>query len=379
MAGIYVHIPFCASRCIYCGFYSTTGTLHHWQDRYVKAVLAELELRKDYLGGEAIKTLYIGGGTPSLLSPDNIRLLAHGLRTMNDKVPSQQAVAIEEFTMECNPDDVTPYLCSVLAEAGINRVSMGVQTFSDDRLRFLRRRHRAEDVPRAVEHLRKAGINNISIDLMFGFPGETIEEWEQDMERGIALDVEHISAYSLMYEEGTPLYTMRERGLITKDDEGHSAEMYDRLLDRLSEAGYVHYEISNFAKQGFRSLHNSCYWNGTKYIGLGAAAHSYDVGSRQWNTSDMAAYVRAIESGEVPMEIEISDARTRYNDMITTALRTTEGIDLGKLNTQEYRYIMKNAHKSINAGTLEVVSGRMRLTRKGLYISDEVMSDLIWV
>ena len=369
MAGIYVHIPFCASRCIYCGFYSTTG-LRNLQDRYVSALLKEMTLRGEYLRGERIETLYIGGGTPSLLSAGNIARLGKAL------MPGH---GVREFTMECNPDDITGELCEAMVSAGVNRVSMGVQTFSDERLRFLHRRHQAHHIPKAIDTLRRAGIMNISIDLMFGFPDESMEDWEADIRQAIEMDVEHISAYSLMYEEGTPLHRMLKQGLLTENDDELSAGMYSILRERLSAAHYEHYEISNFARMGHRSMHNSNYWNGTPYIGLGAAAHSFDRQSRQWNVSNVEEYIQHIEGGTIPMERETIDARTRYTDMITTALRTCEGIDLSALPPAEHDYIIRYARRSLDAGLLTVEGTRMRLTEKGLFVSDDIMSDLIWV
>lgn len=367
MAGIYVHIPFCASRCIYCGFYSTAG-LTDLQDAYVDALIKEHNMRSYYLKGDDINTIYIGGGTPSLLSLNNIAYISKYI------FPKK---GLKEFTMECNPDDVSPTLAQAMKSAGVNRVSMGVQTFSDERLGFLKRRHKSADIEKAVKTLRNAGIRNISIDLMFGFPDETTKEWKDDIERAVALNVEHISAYSLMYEEGTTLYRMLEEGKIKENDEERSAEMYDVLINTLIGAGYEHYEISNFAKPGFRSLHNSSYWNGTKYLGLGAAAHSYDGDSRQWNVSDIRKYIDAINRGIVPMEKEEIDETTRYNDTITTALRTKEGIDLAMLSTTHYIYIKENARKAIDNGLLQICDNHLSLTRKGLYVSDDVMSDLI--
>ncbi len=369
MAGIYIHIPFCASRCIYCGFYSSTGLLSE-QDRYVTALLQEMRMRKEYLEGEPVETIYIGGGTPSLLSKTNLERIGKALYNKN---------TVKEFTIECNPDDVTVELCDTLTSIGVNRVSMGVQTFSDERLRFLHRRHDASHVYTAIDSLRKADIYNISIDLMFGFPNESMAEWEQDLDKAIGLEVQHISAYSLMYEEDTTLFNMREKGLIKENDEEQSVAMYDMLTEKLSAAAYEHYEISNFAKSGYRSLHNSSYWNGTNYLGLGAAAHSFNTKTRQWNVGNLAEYITAIEQGTIPMEQEVIDERTRYNDLITTALRTCEGVDLDGLNEYEKGYIMKNARKNIEAGMLEIKANKMKLTRQGLYISDEIMSDLIWI
>lgn len=368
MAGLYIHIPFCKSRCIYCGFYSTT--LADRQDRYVGALIEELRLRENYLGGEQVNTIYLGGGTPSQLTSDNIvRLFSH--------LPVAGTGNKGEITVECNPDDVDDRLAETLRSVGVNRVSMGAQTFSDDRLRFLRRRHRASQVSEAVETLRRNGISNISIDLMFGFPDETLDEWTDDIDKAIRLDVQHISAYGLMYEEGTPLYKMLESGQVNDIDEELSRRMYYTLIDKLEAAGYRHYEISNFSRPGYASLHNSSYWNGTPYMGIGAGAHSYDRQSRQWNIADMDIYINKVENGEVPFTRELLDDSTRYNDMVTTALRTRQGIDLSQCGDFK-DYLLKNAHNALEHGFLTMEDGFVRLTREGLYISDDVMSDLIF-
>ncbi len=368
MAGLYIHIPFCKSRCIYCGFYSTT--LADRQDRYVDALIRELQLRKDYLGGESINTVYLGGGTPSQLSTDNIvRLFRH--------LPTQEADGRNEITVECNPDDVDDRLAKTLRSVGVNRVSMGAQTFSDDRLRFLHRRHKAAQVHEAVEIFRRNGISNISIDLMFGFPGETLEEWTADIDKAVELNAEHISAYGLMYEEGTPLYGMLEKGMVKDIDEELSRRMYYTLIDKLEAAGYHHYEISNFSRPGHESVHNGNYWNGTPYMGIGAGAHSYDRQSRQWNIADLSLYINKVEKDEIPFTKEVLDEPTRYNDMVTTALRTRKGLELDKCG--DYKdYLLKNARNAVEHGLLTVEDGFVKLTREGLYVSDDVMSDLIF-
>ena len=385
MAGLYIHIPFCKSRCIYCGFYSTTSL--QLQDRYVEALCREMEMRskdgkKQRNDGERerISTIYLGGGTPSLLSEANLHRLF-------DAIGNTFSLAdLEETTIECNPDDITEDYASMLSRLPVNRVSMGAQTFSDDRLHFLHRRHTAEEVGRAVKRLRNVGIENISIDLMFGFPGETLDDWQQDINAALSLDVEHISAYCLMYEEGTPLYRMANT-LKPIDDETERL-MYDTLIDRLSRADYEHYEISNFARvrkshdakrSSLRSLHNSNYWNSTPYIGLGAAAHSFDIVSRQWNISNIHTYIESIEQGIVPCEREIIDADTRYNDLITTALRTREGIILSSLKEKYRHYLLDNAKSAIERGLLTIDDDRIHLTRQGLFVSDDVMSDLVWM
>ena len=370
MAGLYIHIPFCASRCIYCGFYSTT--LARLRPLYVEALLKELHLRRDYISAPW-HTIYIGGGTPSQLSPELLQRLFSGI----------DCSAATEVTMECNPDDITLDYAEALAAMPVNRVSMGVQTFSDDRLRFLHRRHTAGEVETAVGRLRSVGIGNISIDLMFGFPGETMDDWRSDMERAIALDVEHISAYSLTYEEGTKLFRMREEYGVKEVDEEVSRDMYYALCDRLGSAGYEHYELSNFARPGFRSRHNSGYWKERPYMGIGAAAHSYDIRSRQWNVADVERYIEAIEHDTVPSEMETLDLDTRYNDTVMLSLRTAEGIDLAKLErdfgAMRLDYCLANAAPYVADGLLCRDGHRLRLTRNGLFVSDMVMADLMKV
>ena len=316
-------------------------------------------------------SLYIGGGTPSVLSFENLRKLLAVF------VPLTSG----ERTIECNPDDMSEELAKLLAEGGINRVSMGVQTFSDDRLRFLRRRHNSAQILPAVKALRKVGIQNISVDLIFGFPGQTLEEWRDDLQKALALDVEHISAYSLMYEDGTPLTRMLDEGKIDALDDETCREMYYSLIDTMTAAGYEHYEISNFCKPGFRSQHNSDYWRPWEkyYIGLGAGAHSYDGKRRSWNVCDVKRYIE----GHYTAGEEILDDDMRYNDLITTALRTKEGIDLDiveKYLGKGYRsYLSQCAEKEIKNGRLSIKGSRIFLTRQGLYVSNDVMAELIKV
>ena len=383
MSGLYVHIPFCKSRCIYCGFYSTVGL--DLRQQYVEAVCREMEeVRGKREEGarplvaltkgqrrckmEEVRTIYLGGGTPSQLTTEQLRQLFYNIY----KVYGNEA---EEVTIEMNPDDVTEAYAEALPELGINRVSMGAQTFDDKRLEFLHRRHRAEQVGLAVERLRKAGIRNISIDLMYGFPGETLDDWQRDIHAALALNVEHISAYCLMIEDETPLARLG----IEPCDEETECTMYYTLIDCLEAAGYEHYEISNFARQGYRSRHNSSYWHDVPYIGLGAAAHSYDGTCRSWNVADIRQYISAINRGERPVEYETLDDDTRYNDRITVALRTSDGLDLATLSEKHRRYCLKEAQRYISDGLLRLAGNRLVLTRKGLFVSDMVMSGLIYV
>ena len=381
MAGLYIHIPFCASRCIYCNFYSTTSL--KLRQRYVDAVCREMSLLPAPSKERgSIDTIYLGGGTPSQLTPDQLRQLFLYI----NKVYENQAV---EVTIEMNPDDVTPAFAEVLPRLGINRVSMGAQTFDNERLRFLHRRHTATQVRQAVTALRNAGIHNISIDLMYGFPGETLDDWQRDIEAALSLDVEHISAYCLMVEEETALYErlkMKDEKLKMPNEE-LERQMYELLIDKLTAAGYEHYEISNFAKPGYRSKHNSSYWQDIPYIGIGAAAHSYNPpqispegrGIRSWNVADIHQYIEAIEHGELPSEQEEIDDDTHYNDRITVALRTCEGLDLTTLSDRHRRYCMKEAQRFLDDGLLQLCDNRLSLTRKGLFVSDYIMSSLIMV
>lgn len=397
MAGLYIHIPFCKSRCIYCGFYSTTRL--EQRQKYVDALCKEMILRSDHRSegvkefrssdnteatnnlstcqlanlSTKINTIYLGGGTPSQLSIAQLEQLFIYI----NKVYSIGDDA--EVTMECNPDDITDDYAQAISRLPINRVSMGVQTFDDNRLRFLHRRHSSENVYNAVERLRQAGINNISIDLMYGFPNQTVDEWRLDIDKAISLNVEHISAYSLMFEEGTPLFKMLESKKIKEADEEQSLEMFNSLIDTLTAAGYEHYEISNFAKPGFRSRHNSSYWQGIPYIGIGAAAHSYDIKTRQWNVSDIDEYIKSIDKGIIPMEYETIDDDTRYNDTITTALRTADGINMASLSTKHRNHCHASAETYIAQGLLELKNNRLRITRKGIFVSDMIMSDLMLV
>ena len=376
MAGLYIHIPFCKNRCIYCGFYSTTAL--DLRQRYVDAVCREIGYRR--LETE-VGTIYLGGGTPSQLSSQQLRQIFETIYIYN-KVEKDA-----EVTIEVNPDDITDEFAKSLASLPVNRISMGIQTFDDQRLRFLRRRHTAQQATEAVRTLRNAGFKNISIDLIYGLPDETLEEWQSDLNQAIAIGVEHISTYCLMFEEDTPLYQQLQQGHIAEPDEELERQMYEMLVYRLEDADYEHYEISNFAKKGFRSLHNSSYWTGIPYVGIGAAAHSYDIRSRSWNVADIHKYIEGMERGERIFEEEMLDDNTRYNDTITVALRTREGIDLSLL-TERYRdYLIKNARRYIDDGLLELnnvgdypsQTQHLRLTPRGLFVSDMVMSDLMMV
>lgn len=377
MAGLYIHIPFCKSRCIYCGFYSTTA--FELRQQYTDALCREIADR----ASGSISTIYLGGGTPSQLTLPQLHQIFDTIYKYN-KVEKDA-----EVTIEVNPDDVTEELAAALPALSVNRVSMGAQTFDDERLAFLHRRHTSRQVGEAIDRLRKAGISNISIDLMYGFPEETLTSWQQDISTALSLDVEHLSAYCLMIEEGTPLYRMQ----IAPIDEELERTMYELLMDRLEAAGYEHYEISNWGLsprplqrerelRSYRSRHNSSYWNQTPYIGIGAASHSYDGQCcRRWNISDIRRYIDGIRQGTCVYEEEWLDEDTRYNDCVTVALRTCEGINLKNLSARHRQYCLENAQHFIDDGLLKLShdNHQLSLTRRGLFISDMIMSDLMLV
>ena len=388
MAGLYIHIPFCKSRCSYCAFYSTT--LLELRQRYVNALCKELDSFECKLN-----TIYLGGGTPSQLSPAQLeQLFSHIAKVY--PLPTLQEGArggSPEVTIECNPDDITVPYATVLSQLPINRVSMGAQTFNDERLRFLNRRHTSAQVQQAVERLRQADITIISIDLMYGFPDETLADWEQDIDAVLSLGVPHISAYCLMLEEGTPLYeTIKNKNeRLNMGSEELERQMYELFMDKLEAAGYEHYEISNWSLtprplqgerelKSYRSQHNSNYWKDVPYIGIGAAAHSYTGKKRSWNVADLKEYLRRMENDESPMEdYELIEGWTRYNDRITVALRTCEGLDLNTLPDEQRSYCMNNARRFLDDGLLREKDHHLVLTRKGLFVSDMVMSELMKV
>ena len=375
MAGIYIHIPFCKQRCSYCAFYSST--LYNIKEEYTDALCKEIAARKEYVPGEEIKTIYMGGGTPSTLSMEQIEKI---LDTIYRHYPIGEN---PEVTIECNPDDLTPEFLAQLKHLPVNRISMGIQSFSDTQLRRLGRRHDAGKAREAVQNAREAGFRNISIDLMFALPGSTAQEWEKTLAEAIALQPEHISAYNLMYEEGTAMHRALERGDFEELSEEENVEQFQTLIKRLKEAGYRHYEISNFARPGYESRHNSSYWNDTPYIGCGAAAHSYDGTSREWNVADIKKYIKGINSGCRDFEREHLSEEECYNDTILTRLRTADGIPLAwmkeKFSEKLNGYMLRNAVKLIDSGNLKEENGHLALTEKGIFVSDAVIRELIFV
>ena len=376
MAGIYLHIPFCQRRCLYCDFYSTTRL--DLRQRTVDALCRELEQRSDYLQGEAVTTLYLGGGTPSQLSVKQLGQLLECVA----KVYGWGE--LEEVTMEANPDDLTEEYVRDLRTLPIGRISMGVQTFNDPTLRLLNRRHTAGQALEAIGRLRRVGFDNLSIDLIYGLPGETPERWERDLAQAVALGVEHLSAYSLTYEEGTPLHRLLLQRQVTEVSEELSLHFYMRLIEVLEAAGYEQYEISNFCLPGRHSRHNASYWADIPYLGRGPSAHSYDRSSRQWNVASLTRYLEASERGERLFERESLSADTRYNEFVMTRLRTRQGASLAQLEQlfgpERRDYCLRLAAPFVEQGLLQLTAdGRLCLTRRGLFTSDAVMSELMYI
>ena len=374
MAGIYIHIPFCKQRCNYCAFYSST--LYNIKEEYADAVCKELQTRRDYAKGEEIKTIYFGGGTPSTLPIELLQKICDTIYT------NYTVCDNAEVTIECNPDDLTVEFLAKLRSLPFNRISMGVQSFDDRQLKRLGRRHNADKARQAINNARMAGYDNISIDLMFALPGSTAEEWELTIKEAISLQPEHISAYNLMYEDDTPLHRALQRGDFEELSEEENVEQFQMLISKMKEAGYRHYEISNFAKPGCESRHNSSYWNDTAYIGCGAAAHSYDGNSREWNIADIKEYIKGMASGARNYEIEHLTEEERYNDTILTRLRTADGIPLtwmkNKFSQRLNSFMLNAAKKHIEYGNIKKTDETLSLTEKGIFISDAVIRDLIF-
>lgn len=375
MAGIYLHIPFCKRRCIYCDFYSTTQS--DKRQAYVRTLCQELEQRQDYLQGETVETIYLGGGTPSQLEESDFKQI---FDTLYRIYPIGES---PEITLEANPDDLTQEYIDMLRSLPFNRLSMGIQTFNETMLERLHRRHTARQAIEAFENCRKAGFQNISIDLMYGLPGETLEIWENDLSQAVCMHPEHISAYHLIYEEGTTLWKLREEHRVKEADEDLSVNLFSRLIHRLKENGYQHYEISNFCQPDKYSRHNSGYWTGKKYLGCGPSAHSYNGTSRQWNIASLNDYIKGITEGSSVSEIEELDLYTRYNDFVITSIRTCWGMPLGQLKKKFgerlYRYCLQMAQPHLQQGTLEITQETLKLTEQGIFISDGIMSDMLWV
>lgn len=375
MAGLYIHIPFCKRRCIYCDFYSNTDM--GLKQAYVNALIAEINARKDEFLKEPVSTLYFGGGTPSQLEEDDFNRIFSAVSLLSS--PSDW----KEVTIEANPDDLSPDYIAMLRSLPFNRISIGVQSFNDSDLLFLNRRHTARQAIEAIERCRAAGLENISIDLMYGLPGQSSGQWNENLVQALTLKPQHLSCYHLIYEKGTALYNLLQKKQIDEIDEETSVAMFSLLMERLHDAGYEHYEISNFALPGYRSRHNSSYWQDKPYIGIGTSAHSYNGGSRQWNVADIREYIAQNKVGRFEPEVEPIDCDTRYNESVITALRTCEGLEIQQLEQrfgkERKEYCLRMSEPFISSEKMILENGRLRLSKSGIFVSDAIMSALLFV
>jgi oxygen-independent coproporphyrinogen III oxidase len=391
---LYLHIPFCQSKCYYCDFFSEVGSTQ--RSDFLRALEQELRTESIFLlpnssfgTGQknnsaenqklkpSLRTIYFGGGTPSLLSE------AEYIRIFDAIQQNYDLSRCEERTLEANPDDLTPEYIQALRRLPFNRISVGIQSFVDEELKAINRRHTSLAAAQAVRNCSESGFQNISIDLMYGLPGQTLESFAYSLEQALTLPVQHISSYALSWEEGSVLYAKMLKGELKQAPDEMLESCFFLLKDRLEKAGFVHYELSNFALPDYQSKHNSAYWDGTSYLGVGPSAHSYNGNVRRFNPLSVGAYVQGLRSGLLPRATEMLDADTCYNDFVMTRLRTAKGLDLNELKStfgvEKLNYCMQNAKRSLNSGSLEQIGDVLRLTRSGLFISDAVLSDLMFV
>ena len=373
MAGIYIHIPYCKKLCFYCDFYHIVS-----QDdnaAFIDALLKETFLKKDYLGGETVSTIYLGGGTPSVFTVKELESI------LNQIYLDYNVTADCEITIELNPDDIRPEYLAGLKNLKINRISLGIQSWRDSDLKMLNRRHDSSQAEYALKEILKTGFENVTIDLIYGIPGMSLKEWESNLDFSFSFGIKHLSAYHLTFEKGTVFGKMLEQGTISEIDENESAAQFNLLIQKAESAGFIHYEISNFGKPGYFSIHNSNYWKQVKYLGLGPSAHSFNGYSRQWNVRNLKGYIKAVNSGKQYFESEELDTRTRFNEYMMTSLRTMWGIDLEyveKMFEKEgYDYVINLSGKFKNYGLMKQEKNSLILTNQGKLISDNIISEFM--
>lgn len=373
MAGIYIHIPFCKTLCAYCDFYHILAPQD--EQPFVDALLKEAELQKEYTGNQKISTLYIGGGTPSALPVSSLKKILGRIFSLYDVDKDC------EITVEINPDDVSREYLEQLKETEINRISVGIQSWRDADLKLMNRRHNSSQAAKALEEIFSAGYGNVTIDLIYGIPGMTSAAWLSNLDLSFRFDIKHLSAYHLTIEPGTLFGKMKEKGLLSETDEEESNLQFNLLIEKASDAGFIHYEISNFGKPGFFSIHNSNYWKQVNYLGLGPSAHSFNGYSRQWNVRDVKKYIKALNSGTLMFEREDLNKRIRFNEYIMTSLRTMWGIDLDyveeKFDKEGFDYIVNLSGKLIDYGLMKQDKKTLVLTNQGQMISDNIISELM--
>lgn len=374
MAGLYIHIPFCKQKCAYCDFYSVANT--KLKEAFVDALCREIDLQKGYLGGETVQTIYFGGGTPSQLEIGQLEKILHEIHKYFHVEKDN------EITLEANPDDLSLSYLKALKKIGINRLSIGIQSFNESDLKLMKRKHTVNQSINSVINAHNTGINNISIDLIYGLPNLTLQNWEKNIHEALKLKVQHISAYHLTIEPNTLFYKYYNNQKINLPSENESLKQFKVLKEKTAKNGFLHYEISNFALDGFISLHNTNYWMGVKYLGLGPSAHSYNLSSRQWNIQNLPAYLDEIFIGKVPYEIENLSSDEKYNDFIITSLRTMWGLNTEKLKKElgekYFNYFLKKVKKYHNETLIKKSGNKYILTNKGMFISDHIMQDLFY-
>ena len=374
MAGIYLHVPFCTKKCAYCDFYSLANP--KLKNDFVQALLQEIELQKHYLDQERIQTIYFGGGTPSLLSIEQLDKI---LDALHHHFRIEKNI---ELTLEANPENLTNAYLSALNRLGFNRLSIGIQSLARNDLELMRRTHTPQTALEAVDLAKNKGFKNISVDLIYGLPQQGIKEWENNLNRIIDMDIQHLSAYHLTIEPGTLFKKWYDQHKIQLPDEKKSLEQYRLLVEKTAAHGFLHYEISNFAKDGFLSLHNTNYWMGVKYLGLGPSAHSFDLTSRQWNISNLGVYLYEISKGNVPKEKEVLTLKEKFNEYIITSFRTMWGVDIKKVELNfegsMYNNFLKKIQKYKKDGFVTQNHHQFKLSEKGVMISDHILADLFY-
>lgn len=372
-SSVYVHVPFCHRKCYYCDFYSIgTGVV---PNNFATLVSQEIRFRKNFLPSSSIATLYFGGGTPSLLPVEQLELIICSLGK------NFSLVELPEITIEVNPDDITPELLKQYRAIGINRISMGVQSFNDDELHMIGRRHDAQRAIESVAEMKQAGFGNISIDLIYGLPGSTLKTWENSLLKAMEMDVQHLSCYHLTIEERTVMYQKIKRGELQPVTEDMSVAQFNLLRQITQANGFEHYEVSNFARLGFESRHNSGYWKQQPYLGLGPAAHSYSGKCRQWNPSSIKIWQAGIDAGRPAIEEEQIDEKTAFNELIMTSMRTKWGISLDLVSTKFPQYMAHLEHqmqKYLPKQFLEIPpNNHLRIPSAHYFTSDGIIVDLM--
>jgi oxygen-independent coproporphyrinogen-3 oxidase len=375
MAGIYIHIPFCKKLCFYCDFYRVISPDN--KSSFIDALLKESELRKGYLTQEVISTIYLGGGTPSVLSVKELQIILDHIYK-NYKVEKKC-----EITIELNPDDVDTGYLKGIKKLNINRISLGIQSWRDEDLKRLNRRHDSRQAEKALKNTINTGFDNVTIDLIYGIPGMSLSDWAANLDKSLTFDIKHISAYHLTIEPGTIFGKMKKEGHLTEIEEEESASQFNILIEKTESAGFIHYEISNFGKEGCFSLHNINYWKQINYLGLGPSAHSFNHYSRQWNIRDIKKYISAVNNNKPFYKIEELDVRTRFNEYLMTSLRTMWGIDLDfverTFEKEGYDYIMNLAGKFKDYGLMKQDKKNLVLTNQGKMIADNIISEFMMV